>query len=212
VELQRDEILERLTAEWEHQKVEGEAAVQAFIRATAAFRQTFLLNSVRTYLKADANKAFGYLDEARRFALRDDVLKFIETDPQRVRMWLDSVSWPHRKKLVRETEREFNKPSQEYSQLEVTIRGLTDGLALILKKHGVGQMKDTETVRKLLEAADLTEIWSADMNTAWNTIEKVKKKVTEIDRERDDRLALLEREKSSREIDELFLGTPAEVI
>jgi len=206
VELQKDETLERLTAEWEQQKVEGDAAVQAFIRATSAFRQTFLLDSVRTYLKSDANKAFGYLDESRRYALRDDVLRFIETDPQRVKMWLDTVSWPHRKKLVRETDREFNKPSQEYSQLENTVRGMTDGLALILKKHSVGQMKDTETVRKLHEAAGLTEMWSPEMNVAWNNIERVKKKVTEIDRERDERLALLEREKISREIDELFLG------
>lgn len=206
MELQKDEILERLAIQGDKQRAEGDAAVEAFIAATVEFRQGFLLEAVRSYLKTEANKAFGYLDEGRRLVLKDEVLRFIQEDPRRVRTWLESVSWPQRKRTARDTEREFNKPCGDYAQLETTVRGLTDGLALILRRHGLGLPKDQETVRRLYEAVPQSEKWSEPMNRAWNLIEKVKKQVTETERERDERLALLEREKIAREIDELFLG------
>jgi len=211
VELQKDEILERLAVQSDRLKAEGDAAVEAFTEATIAFRQGFLLEAVRSYLKNEANKAFGYLDESRRFALRDEVFAFIEQDPRRVKTWLDQVSWPQRERTVRDSDREFNKPCQDYSQLESTVRGLSDGLALILRKHGLGMPKDQETVRRLYESVAHSEKWSEEMNTAWNRIERVKKAMVELARERDERLALLAREKIAREIDELFLGVPEEI-
>ena len=210
MELQKDETLERLALQGDKQKAEGDEAVEAFIQATVEFRQGFLLEAVRSYLKAEATKAFGYLDEVRRVALKEEVMQFIDEDPRRVRNWLQSVSWPQRKRTLRETDREFNKPSTDYSQLEATVRGLTDGLAIILRRHGLGHAKDQETVRRLYEAVPQSEKWSEEMNRAWNRIEKVKKQITEIERERDERLALLEREKVAREIDDLFLGVPEE--
>ncbi len=210
VELQ-DEVLERLAAQTDKLKNEGDVAVERFIQATITFRTSFLLDAVRAYLKNETNKAFSSLEVPRRLALRDDVLTFVETDPQRVRGWLSGISWPHRKRAFRDADREFNKPTPDYNQLEATVKGLTDGLALVLKRHGLGMPKDQETVRKIHASVPHADKWTVDMNEAWDQIENVRYKIGEIEKERDERISTLTREKIAREIDELFLGSLEEV-